>query len=119
VIGQVEDNAGGGFQREIFLDTVAIYDKAWTDSEIMEQSQGNKKSQGHYSCVDTSDPNLIGLWLDDTGTDHSGNGNAAQVVPVHKWPTEGLFGSCEDTGACFHADSTVLLESGTQSAFQS
>ena len=88
------------------LDTVAIYNEAWTESEIVDRCL--------RTCVDASDPNLFGLWLDDTGTDHSANDNTAQVVSDET--ANGEYGYCED-GACFHADGTVMLESGESKRF--
>jgi hypothetical protein len=96
----------------MYLDTVAIYDTAWTESKIVDRC--------HRTCVDASDPNLFGLWYDTEGTttvstDHSGNGNTAEVVSDET--ANGEYGYCEDHGACFHADGTVLLESGESKRF--
>jgi hypothetical protein len=91
---------------EMYLDTVAIYDKALTDSEIQDHCL--------RTCIDLEDPNLFGAWYDDEGTDHSDNDNTATVKSATSGAGE--YGYCED-GACFHADGTVMLESGAKRRF--
>jgi hypothetical protein len=98
---------------EMYLDTVAIYDTAWTESRIVDRCL--------RTCVDTSDPNLFGLWYDTEGTstvsiDHSVNDNPVVVVSSGT-KTYGEYGYCEDHGACFHADGTAMLESGESKRF--
>jgi hypothetical protein len=104
-IGQDQDSMGGWIDKwdapTMFLDTVAVYDRAWTDVEVADKTPN--------TCVDTSDPNLYGLWYDSAGTDHLG-GHSASVVSQTTEP--GQYGYCAD-GSCFHGDGTVLLESGT------
>ena len=90
----------------MFLDTVAIYETAWSSSDVAEKSSN--------TFVDMSDSSLYGLWYDESGTDYSGNGRTADVESAATTP--GQFGIRAD-GACFHADGTVLLESGESKRF--
>jgi hypothetical protein len=111
VIGQSPLNRGGrsgGVQElsaNIYVDTVAFYSTAWSDSVIQDQCL--------RTCVDNSDPDLFGLWYEGD-TDHTGNGNTADVASAST--SGGEYGYCAD-GACFHAAGTVLLKSGEQKKF--
>lgn len=109
VIGQGKDREGGfqtGRATSMFLDTVALYNTAWSSSDVAEKSSN--------TFVDMSDSSLYGLWYDESGTDYSGNGRTADVESAATTP--GQFGIRAD-GACFHADGTVLLESGESKRF--
>jgi len=94
---------------KIWLDTVAIYDQAWSTSDVENYGQDKK-------CVDVNDIDLWGVWYTNDGADQSGNnGKTAEVVTSTDTTAVGEYGYC--SGTCFHADGTVLLESGVSKRF--
>mmetsp|Transcript_4368 Transcript_4368/g.9256 ORF Transcript_4368/g.9256 Transcript_4368/m.9256 type:complete len:392 (+) Transcript_4368:21-1196(+) len=106
VIGQEQDSLGGGFVASqapgMYLDTVAIYDTAWSANEVA--------AVAGRECIDSGDPGLAGAWYDGPD-DHSGNGHTAYISA--ETSHVGARGCCSGhQGACFHGDGTVLLESG-------
>mmetsp|Transcript_58800 Transcript_58800/g.101285 ORF Transcript_58800/g.101285 Transcript_58800/m.101285 type:complete len:401 (-) Transcript_58800:204-1406(-) len=111
VFGQEQDTVGGGFASSqsphIWLDTVAIYDRAYSSSEVAEYGQDKK-------CVDVNDVDLWGAWYTNDGVDQSGNNRATADIFTDATAV-GAYGHC--SGTCFHADGTVLLESGVPKYF--
>ena len=72
VLGQEQDTVGGGFEwsqgTEMYLDTVAIYNRDFTEAE--------RRTTDKF-CVDMTDPSLITLWTGYTrGADQVGNNHA-------------------------------------------
>lgn len=87
VFGQEQDVVGGNFQSNqaanMYLDTVAIYDTAWTSAEI--------PAKNARDCVDFSDSTLYSAWFDGP-VDRTGNGRTATIVA--STTSAGSYGYC-------------------------